>query len=169
MAYYTFATGEHQNLENEDLHPILFLHGFPSSGVEGACCARMAGNFGCRLYGIDRPGFGSSDPPAAPMLSLSPDEYICCFVDQIFDFVLAKKWKEFSVMGVSGGGLYALAVLERYLTLAYPQENQSAIPEASVPKLTAVALVAGVCCAGGTEGMNHAKKVLFQLSRKTIM
>jgi pimeloyl-ACP methyl ester carboxylesterase len=179
MAYYTFATGREQSSSEDLLHPIIYLHGFPGSGVEGRLCAKMADSFGCRVYGVDRPGFGSSAPLATKTGSLvvDMDEYVDGCVDQIFDLVKAKQWNEFSVIGVSGGGPYALAILERYLTLAYPESSDATTMDDDskdppvvkgaktealfVPKLKAVAVVAGVCCAGGTEGMLNVNKQLI--------
>lgn len=156
MAYYTFSAGasstsssddESEASKNPKKHPVLYFHGFPGSGVEGALCAQSANLFHCKLYALDRPGFGSSEPlPYTDIVSISPDDYVSGVVQDVFDFVKGQGWTDFSIIAVSGGGPYAQAIMERYLRLQ--QEGRS-----NLPTLTAVSIVAGICCAAGTEGM----------------
>eukprot|EP00567_Pseudictyota_dubia_P014954 CAMPEP_0197462242 /NCGR_PEP_ID=MMETSP1175-20131217/58579_1 /TAXON_ID=1003142 /ORGANISM="Triceratium dubium, Strain CCMP147" /LENGTH=356 /DNA_ID=CAMNT_0042997681 /DNA_START=106 /DNA_END=1176 /DNA_ORIENTATION=- len=150
LAYYTFAAGVDQS-ELQTHHPILYFHGFPGSGVEGTICAQAAAAAKCQLFAPDRPGFGSSSPSPAAGWD-RPDEYIERFVDDVWDFVKAMKWEKFSVVGVSGGGPFALAVLDSYLKSLlemHCDRSGSVIP----CKLEAVSIVAGMFCTAGVEGM----------------
>jgi len=177
LAYYTFRTGEPQP-KPDSQHPILYFHGFPGCGVEGAKCAKSADLFGCKVYGIDRPGFGSSEPLPNQSAEMDPDTYMQGFIDEVWDFVHAKRWKRFSVIGVSGGGPYALAMLERYLAMTTEENDgddeddnsskadskaSSTSSIASVPKLMAVCVVAGIACGAGTEGMIDMNKKLLEI------
>jgi len=90
LSYYTFATGLEES-ELQGHHPVIYLHGFPGSGVEGSLLANAAEKAQCRLYGIDRPGFGYSSPsPAADWND--PDAYMQGFVSDVWDFVRDKRW-----------------------------------------------------------------------------
>jgi pimeloyl-ACP methyl ester carboxylesterase len=61
MAYYTFLV-EDGNRDPSSKHPVVYLHGFPGSGLADAIYAReVAMAIGC-LFSPDRPGFGYSDP-----------------------------------------------------------------------------------------------------------
>jgi len=117
---------------------IFHLHGFPGSRSQGAVYEEIARRLGARVIAVDRPGAGlsSAQPGRTPL-------------DHAHDIThLAKQLhiERFAVMGVSGGGLYALAC-----ATAIPKEN-----------LKGVALVAGI---GpwelGFKGMKHQNRLLF--------
>lgn len=77
--------------------PVLYFHGWPGSRLE-------AGFFhvpGVQLIGVDRPGYGLSDPHAGRTLTDFPRD-----VAQLADHLRLKK---FAIVGMSGGGPYAAA------------------------------------------------------------
>lgn len=143
LSYYTFATGVEES-ELRKHHPVLYLHGFPGSGVEAALYANAAVKSQCQLFGIDRPGFGYSSPsPSADWNN--PDAYVQSFVSDIWDFVRAMGWKSFSVIGVSGGGPYALAILDSYLKSKLGDGCSACSAGHAIQcNLEAVSIVAGV-------------------------
>jgi len=81
--------------------PVLYFHGYPGSRLEVRLVARPAARLGLRLLAPDRPGFGESSFKAGRTIgSWSSD------VTELTNwFGLAR----FAVIGVSGGGPYALA------------------------------------------------------------
>ena len=90
-AEYGAATGK----------PIFYLHGFPSSRLEGAYLDPVASKLGARIIAIDRPGFGWSSPhKTRTLLSHAQD------VEALSNHL---KLKQYGVLGISGGGPYALA------------------------------------------------------------
>jgi pimeloyl-ACP methyl ester carboxylesterase len=100
-------------------YPTLYFHGLPGSRLEAALATDTAANARVRLIAIDRPGIGASDrQPNRSLLDWPAD--VLQLADQLG---LAR----FTVVGVSGGGPYAMAC-------AY------SIPE----RLDAVAIVSGV-------------------------
>lgn len=77
--------------------PVLYFHGWPGSRLE-------AGFFhvpGVQLIGVDRPGYGLSDPHPGRKLTDFPQD-----VAQLADHLHLKK---FAIVGMSGGGPYAAA------------------------------------------------------------
>ena len=86
---------------DETGHPVFYCHGFPGSRLEVLLADRMAACHSIRLIGIDRPGYGLSDTaPGRSLISWSDD------LAQLADHLGASR---FSVLGVSGGGPYAVA------------------------------------------------------------
>jgi len=81
--------------------PVLYFHGFPGSRLEAGLAGADARKRGVRLIGIDRPGYGLSDPdPGRTLLDWPAD------VAELAD---ALHLERFAVLGASGGGPYALA------------------------------------------------------------
>ncbi|CAO2656608.1 Nn.00g054110.m01.CDS01 [Neocucurbitaria sp. VM-36] len=80
---------------------ILYLHGLPGSRIEAATYHDMGLKLGARIIATDRPGIGWSSPHPGRKLLDFPKDLEC----------LAKHLEldDYSVMGVSGGGPYALA------------------------------------------------------------
>jgi pimeloyl-ACP methyl ester carboxylesterase len=75
--------------------PVFYFHGWPGSRLE-------AGFFeipGVQMIGVDRPGYGLSDPKPDRKLADWPDD-----VEQLADHLALDK---FAVVGMSGGGPYA--------------------------------------------------------------
>ncbi|MCH5644241.1 alpha/beta fold hydrolase [Gordonia sp. ABSL49_1] len=83
--------------------PVVWLHGTPGARRQIPTEAReYAATHGIRLIGLDRPGVGSS----------TPHRYVNVaeFADDFATVVDALGIEEFAVIGLSGGGPYALAV-----------------------------------------------------------
>ncbi|KAK3641036.1 hypothetical protein LTR56_008424 [Elasticomyces elasticus] len=82
-------------------YPVFHLHGWPGSRTEGSLFDLQAAELGVRIIAIDRPGIGLSTPHSQRTV-----------LDHALDIRQVAKHlsiKEYSVMGVSGGGQYALA------------------------------------------------------------
>lgn len=153
LAYHTFRFAEEKQKNPEDVHPVLYFHGFPGCGLEaGIGCAHSIARSGGRVYAIDRPGMGKTSSPYNKSTTSEDsgpksdaDENLDTFVDNIWELVENQEWKEFSVIGVSGGGPYALALLASYL-----RKKNDSIP---VGNLVNVCLVAAITFSAGTNGM----------------
>jgi pimeloyl-ACP methyl ester carboxylesterase len=80
---------------------IIYCHGFPGSRLEAAITQPVARRLGLRIISADRPGFGLSDPQPGRTLLDWPKDVA----------VLAESLglERFAMLGVSGGGPYALA------------------------------------------------------------
>jgi len=81
--------------------PLFFFHGWPSSRQQGALADATASAMGIRLLAVDRPGCGGSDLHVGRALRDWPE-----VLEALADHVEAPT---FHVLGVSGGGPYALA------------------------------------------------------------
>ena len=203
LAYYTFdtvddsvadATDEddknindkpQQPKHRDKKHPVLYVHGWPSTGVESQLCARHVMAAGCELFAIDRPGMGFSDPypppPAATPSSVASVtdgdddnddddddasnntdddgalQNLQISVNDTWEFVENQlgSYDEFSIIGVSGGGAFTLALLASWLERAKQTKQRN-----KIPKLRSVAVVAGVCASAGTDNMADENKQL---------
>lgn len=85
--------------------PILYFHGYPGSRLEGRLAAGTARRLGVRLLAPDRPGFGES--------TSLPGRTIGAWAADMADLADQFALKRFAVVGVSGGGPYALACAAR--------------------------------------------------------
>ena len=82
--------------------PFLWLHGTPGARRQIPPEARAFGiEHGMRIIGIDRPGVGKSTPHLY--------ENVLEFTDDVRILVDAMGFEKFAVIGLSGGGPYALA------------------------------------------------------------
>lgn len=81
--------------------PLVYLHGWPASHREAALADGTARELGLRLIAVDRPGYGRSDPDPGRTLATWPAD-----VEALAD---ALGLGAFLLMGVSGGGPFALA------------------------------------------------------------
>lgn len=97
MAWYEFGASSGR--------PVFYFHGFPGSGIEAMLGADAATAAQVRLIGIDRPGFGFSDS--------HPDRTIDSMVDDVVELADNLALERFGVLGMSGGGPYALACAAR--------------------------------------------------------
>jgi len=89
----------YQEYGHSEGYPILLFHGTPGSRLwfmENDTCAL---ELGIRLIALDRPGYGASDP--------KPDRTLLDWADDVNEAVQLLHLKEYSVLGVSGGGVYA--------------------------------------------------------------
>lgn len=80
---------------------ILYFHGFPGSRYEAMLAEKTALAHNVRFIGIDRPGYGASDPKPRRKLLDWPDD-----VAELADRLGIGK---FYVIGISGGAPYAAA------------------------------------------------------------
>ncbi|KAM0331410.1 hypothetical protein ACHAQA_003083 [Verticillium albo-atrum] len=81
--------------------PLLYFHGYPSSRLEASAADDLARQRNIRLLALDRPGFGLSSP--------QPGRQILDWPVDVAAFAKDKNLDRFAVMGLSGGGPYALA------------------------------------------------------------
>lgn len=81
--------------------PIFYFHGFPGSRLEAALADATARTLGVRLLAPDRPGFGLSDHHPGRRIRDWPDDVV-----RLADHLGLRR---FGVLGVSGGGPYAVA------------------------------------------------------------
>lgn len=85
----------------EDGPPVFVHHGLPGSRRQAAVLGTLAAGQQLRLIGIDRPGFGRATPrPAHDQLDVGRDT--AWIADRL-------GLERYAVIGVSGGGPYALA------------------------------------------------------------
>jgi pimeloyl-ACP methyl ester carboxylesterase len=84
-----------------DGKPILLFHGIPGSRLQRHPDLDIVERSGMTIFAPDRPGIGLSDPlPHRTLLDWARDMRLFC---------QGQKWRRVSVIGVSGGGPYALA------------------------------------------------------------
>jgi len=94
--------------------PVFIFHGFPSSRLEAYPVDRIARRRRLRIIALDRPGFGLS--------TLQPHRRITDWPADVMAFAQDTHIDRFAVLGVSGGGPYALACAH-----ALPHEMLSAV------------------------------------------
>ncbi len=85
--------------------PVLYFHGYPGSRLEGRLAASAARRQGLRLLAPDRPGFGAS--------TFQPGRTIGAWAADVAELADQLGLERFAVVGVSGGGPYALACAAR--------------------------------------------------------
>ena len=81
--------------------PVFYCHGFPGSRLEVLLADRAAADHSIRLIGVDRPGYGLSDP--------KPGRRLAGWADDLAELADSLNIFRFSVLGVSGGVPYAAA------------------------------------------------------------
>lgn len=81
--------------------PVFFFHGWPSAAVQGALMHDAAEELGIRLIAVSRPGIGRSTP--------QPGRRLVDWPPVIRQLAVERGFERFRVLGVSGGGPYALA------------------------------------------------------------
>lgn len=92
--------------------PVIYAHGFPSSRREAWLVHAAARAVGARIISLDRPGYGDSDP--------APERLISDWPEDVLLIADALDLEHFALVGVSGGGPYALACAWR---LAQPEPH----------------------------------------------
>lgn len=81
--------------------PVVYCHGFPGSRLEACMAHQICEELGMLLVGVDRPGYGlSPNHPGMRIVDFPED------VEALLDELGVERA---SVLGVSGGGPYALA------------------------------------------------------------
>ncbi|WQF87007.1 Putative alpha/beta hydrolase-1 [Colletotrichum destructivum] len=81
--------------------PVFYCHGLPGSRVEAGHLHKAAMDVGARIIATDRPGMGLSTFQPGRILLDHPKD-----LEQLAEHL---RLPEYAVMGVSGGGPYALA------------------------------------------------------------
>ena len=81
--------------------PVLFFHGWPSAAVQGALLHAAALGLGLRIIAVSRPGLGASAP--------QPGRRLVDWPPLVGELAAALGLTRFHVLGISGGGPYALA------------------------------------------------------------
>lgn len=89
------------DIGSESDRPVIFLHGTPSSRLEGLGFAKLAKSAGIRVLTPDRPGIGLS--------SLQPGRKLLDYPQDISDLAHHLGIDRMSIIGGSGGGPYAVA------------------------------------------------------------
>lgn len=89
-----------------DGRPVLYCHGFPSTGPEAAFVEEAAHATGARVLAPDRPGYGRSDHAPGRTLTDWADDALALLDHHGIDTA--------PVIGFSGGGPYALACAWRH-------------------------------------------------------
>jgi pimeloyl-ACP methyl ester carboxylesterase len=124
--------------------PLIYCHGFPASRLEAALLDPSARKAGVRVIAADRPGCGLSD--------FRPDRRIGDWPGDVVELADALGIDRFAVVGVSGGGPYALACARK-------------IPQ----RLTAAGVVCGlgpVNEAWALRDMLWSRRLVFSLPRQ---
>lgn len=85
---------------NPNGHPIFYFHGFPGSRFEGKMFDAKMKDSPYALYALDRPGIGNSSP--------HKNRNILTWADDVLEFADKLNLDRFTVLGISGGGPYAL-------------------------------------------------------------
>jgi pimeloyl-ACP methyl ester carboxylesterase len=94
-------TLEYVEVGNPGGQPVVYLHGTPGTAGSVALFEEAAVRLGVRLVALSRPGYGESTTTAPSLLSVAYD---------VGELASGLGIETFSVLGVSGGGPYALAV-----------------------------------------------------------
>lgn len=123
--------------------PVLYFHGFPGSRLEARIAASAAARLGLRVLAVDRPGFGQSTFQVGRTIgSWAAD------VAALTDWLGLRR---FSVIGVSGGGPYALAC--------------AALLPVRVARVALVCPLGPLDVADGKAGMLPQDRILLALAR----
>ncbi|MFC1937948.1 alpha/beta fold hydrolase [Chloroflexota bacterium] len=87
--------------------PVFYFHGFPSSRMDWPLfdTDAIATRLNARIIATDRPGYGLSD--------FKPGRKILDWPDDVIELADALQVDRFAVLGISGGGPYALACVYR--------------------------------------------------------
>lgn len=85
---------------------IVYCHGFPSSRIEAQLLGPAIDALGARVIAPDRPGYGGSDPAS--------NRSLADFAADVVILLDRLGVAQAAVLGVSGGGPYALALLALY-------------------------------------------------------
>jgi len=124
--------------------PVFFFHGWPGARLQGQLTDVPAKKLGLRIIAPDRPGFGLSD--------FQPDRSILDWPKDISELADQLNIIQFAVLGLSGGGPYALACAHE-------------IPH----QLTAAGIISGagpVDAPGAAEDVSPSLKRMILLTKK---
>ncbi len=125
--------------------PIFYFHGWPGSRLEGELLHEAGLELGARIIAVDRPGYGLS--------TFVPHRKLAAWPRDIHLLANALKIGRFSVLGISGGGPYALAC--------------AALLEHRVARAAVVCGVGPLTHADSTLGMQRARQLACGLLRQS--
>src|SRR5690242_15693615 len=80
--------------------PIFYFHGWPSSRFQAKVLDAIARKLNIRIFSVDRPGYGLSD--------FQPNRTLLDWPGTVTELGDKLGLNKFAVMGVSGGGPYAV-------------------------------------------------------------
>ncbi len=100
--------------------PLLFFHGWPSTGRQAAALAPLAHQYDLRIISPDRPGIGSS--------TRCPGRTFTSILPELEMLLRSLEIDTFYAVGVSGGGPYALAVAHGWPTRVLAAVSCSGAP-----------------------------------------
>jgi len=123
--------------------PLFYFHGWPAAGVQGALLDAPARELGVRVLSPDRPGIGASD--------FHPERRLLDWPPLLRELATALGITRCRVLGVSGGGPYALAA-----AWALPDLVEAAGVVCGAPPLAGI---------GDTRGLQPAYRALLGLQR----
>lgn len=86
-------------------HPVFYFHGFPGSRIEAQFSREIVSKVGARVVSVERPGYGQS--------CFDPGRRISDWANDVVALADALGIERFSILGVSTGGVYALACATR--------------------------------------------------------
>ena len=134
-------------LEYGDPHgtPLFYFHGWPAAGVQGALVDAAARELGVRVLSPDRPGIGASD--------FHPQRRLLDWPPLLRELAAALGIARCRVLGVSGGGPYALAA-----AWALPELVETAGVVCGAPPLAGIE---------DTRGLQPAYRALLGLHRRS--
>ncbi|KAL0941367.1 alpha/beta hydrolase [Colletotrichum truncatum] len=129
VAYYGARSGS----------AVFYLHGYPGCRLSGGVFFDAPGKkLGARIIAVDRPGIGNSSP--------QPGRALLDFPNDIRELAEHLNLQSYGIIGVSGGGPYALAC-----AYSLPEEN-----------LKSVSVIGGVAPIDvGMKGMNWGNWLTF--------
>ncbi|KAK4493788.1 hypothetical protein PRZ48_014973 [Zasmidium cellare] len=138
----TLAYARYGSTNDPKTIPVFYFNGTPGSRLECQIIDKAAQNLGIPLISTDRPGFGHS--------SFQPNRTLTQWAEDVLELADHLDIPKFGIVGISGGGPYALACLHEL-----PRE-----------RLVAVTIVSSMYpWTFDTTGMMLPTRVLFWTAR----
>ncbi|KAK8066614.1 HYD1 [Apiospora hydei] len=103
LCYGTNGASGSNSAASAQLPTAFLFHGFPGSHQEGHAIHKAALTHGIRIVSVSRPGYAGSSP--------EPKRTISSFALDVLELADHLHIQRFAVMGISGGGPYALGCL----------------------------------------------------------
>lgn len=143
----TLSDGRHLAYAEQgapDGAPLFLFHGIPGSRLQRHPDSSIAERLGVRLITVDRPGYGLSTP--------KPNRRILDWPDDVTELADQLGIDRFGVIGVSGGGPYAMACAYRL-----PQR---------ITRLALVSAFAPLEVPGMRESLVRSQRLQFALAKR---